>query len=247
MVPFSESEFPVECLGLTAEGQERSAWQNDKKRRRPPDLILFAFPVSGIHQFSLFVTAALHSHTHRQRYRKRHGIRQRLTIFAECLHFVVSCKKLQIQRQPACQQPAALYPQRHTKPTNACNYVQCLLCYYIKRPQKNKVQRKRWFQFKWNHISVKQLIIRNATEVMCRIHWLHCESWTIWTCFHSLNTAFASCFPPPVDGPPESHHGWFREAQRAQGPDEYKNCITISVSQSVCACVRSYPRTNGFS
>lgn len=52
-----------------------------------------------------------------------------------------------------------------------------------------------------------------------------------------LYTAFVSCFPPSVDGPLESHHGRFRVAQRAWGPDEYKNCITITVS--ACACTHA--------
>lgn len=55
----------------------------------------------------------------------------------------------------------------------------------------------------------------------------------MWTVYLFLNIALGSCFPPLVDGPPESHHSWFRVAQRAWGPDEYRNCITITVS--VCA------------
>lgn len=75
---------------------------------------------------------------------------------------------------------------------------------------------------------------------LCNFNTRPCENCTIWTCFLSLNITFVSCFPPPVDGPPERHRSWFRAAQRAWGPDEYKNCITITVS--VCACNHTHKR-----
>lgn len=74
----------------------------------------------------------------------------------------------------------------------------------------------------------------------CNFNISQCENCTIWTFFLSLNITFVSCFPPPVDGPPERHRSWFRAAQRARGPDEYKNCITITVS--VCACNHTHKR-----
>lgn len=75
----------------------------------------------------------------------------------------------------------------------------------------------------------------------CNFNIRPCENCSIWTCCLSLNITFVSCFPP-VDGPPERHRSWFRAAQRARGPDEYKNCITITVS--VCAC--NHTHTNVF-
>lgn len=74
---------------------------------------------------------------------------------------------------------------------------------------------------------------------LCNCNIRPCENCSIWTCFLSLNITFVSCFPP-VDGPPENHRSWFRAAQRARGPDEYKNCITITVS--VCACNHTHKR-----